>query len=201
MELFHDKTLQMTSDEASVATMASASLIATTNTNEGLNDPIEGDPQVEPLWGFLFLTPVSAWTVFSLFIYAYVAIAFTANLIACYKFIATWNNIVKERRLDIKGFVQKQNRRLSVKEALRTHVTIDTMACKTCCICMEDFQENELVTQCDGVNGCSAWFHRKCLFTWLDSFDGCPCCRQDMLHKESKGMISNLVELLGFTEV
>lgn len=139
----------------------------------------------------------SCWTVVSFIIFVYISIAIIANLIACYKFICTWNLIVNERRLDLKGFVQRR-RRLSLKEALRTHVTIDSMTCTSCCICLAEFEENELVTACD--DGCKKWFHRECLFNWLDHSNDCPCCRIDMLSKKSKGVLSDLMEFVGFTD-
>ena len=139
----------------------------------------------------------SSWTVVYFIICAYILSALIANLIACYKFIATWNLIVTERRLDLKGVVQRR-RRLTLKEALRTHVTMDTMTCSSCCICLSDFKEDELVTACD--DGCGKWFHRECLFNWLDHSNDCPCCRKDMLTKKSKGLLGDLMEFVGFSD-
>mmetsp|Transcript_8583 Transcript_8583/g.11340 ORF Transcript_8583/g.11340 Transcript_8583/m.11340 type:complete len:207 (+) Transcript_8583:256-876(+) len=139
----------------------------------------------------------SSWAVVYFMICAYLSIAVIANAIACYKFIAAWNSIVNERRIDLKGFVQRR-RRLTLKDALRTHVTIETMTCSSCCICLSDFEENELVTACD--DGCHEWYHKECLFNWLDHSNDCPCCRIDMLSKKPKGLFSDLAEFVGFTE-
>lgn len=139
----------------------------------------------------------SSWTVIGLLIFVYLAVAAIANLISLYKFVRTWNLIVQERRLDLEGFVHWRQR-LTMKEALRTHVTMDTMTCVSCCICMSDFEENELVTACD--EGCHKWFHRECLFTWLDRSNDCPCCRIDMLATRSPGMLSGFWRVLGLGE-
>ena len=137
------------------------------------------------------------WNVAYFVLYGYFTSAVVANIVAWYKFITTWNLIVNERRLDLSFFVQRRLR-LTLKEALRTHVRMDTMECTTCCICLAEFKENELVTSCD--DGCKKWFHRECLFNWLDYQDNCPCCRIDMLSKKSKskGVLMDLMEFVGF---
>jgi Ring finger domain len=50
----------------------------------------------------------------------------------------------------------------------------------TCPVCLTPFLSQELITSCE--EGCLAWFHRDCLFEWLEHSDYCPCCRQDLLH-------------------
>ncbi|KAL7576396.1 hypothetical protein ACA910_018201 [Epithemia clementina (nom. ined.)] len=137
----------------------------------------------------------SSWTVLCFILGVYLTVAVIANLVACYKFITTWNLIVNERRLDL-SFFKKLRRRPTLKEALRTHVTIESMACSSCCICLSDFEENELVTSCD--DGCHKWFHRECLFNWLDQSNDCPCCRIDMLSQKSRGVLVDLMEFVGF---
>ena len=125
----------------------------------------------------------------------YLAITAIDNLVACYKFFAAWNLIVKERLVDLRGFVQRR-RKPTLKEALQTHVSIESMSCPACCICLCPFEENEFVTACD--DGCHKWFHRECLFNWLDQSDHCPCCRIDMLNKKSRGVLGDIMQHVGF---
>lgn len=141
----------------------------------------------------------SSWTVLLVLLGVYLTVAAIGNLVACYKFIAAWNLIVKEVRRDLSFFNNKKSQRtriLTAKEALRTHVSIESMSCRTCCICLAEFEENELVTACD--DGCHNWFHRECLFKWLDQSNDCPCCRIDMIAKKPRGVVMDLMEFVGF---
>lgn len=142
----------------------------------------------------------SKWKALLFLLVVYLTVAVIANLVACYKFIVAWNFIVHQLRLDLSFFnnnkKQQQPRKiLTLREAQRTHVSIESMGCTACCICLADFGENELVTSCD--DGCHKWFHRECLFTWLDQSDHCPCCRIDMISKKPRGVVVELMELVG----
>jgi hypothetical protein len=134
-------------------------------------------------------------TLFLAAVSAYLILAIVANLIACYKFVAAWNLIVAQRRLDLPEFY-KRRRRMSYKEALQCQVTPECMKSSSCIICLCDFFENELVTSCD--DGCKNWFHKECLFEWLDRSEACPCCRKDMLSKKSRGFFGDLSACMGF---
>ena len=110
------------------------------------------------------------------------------NLIAWYKFLAAWNLISRAHRMDTLVARRRRKRLLSRHGILRSfwnrndndNIHVDSMHRSTeCPICLVDFFEHEQVTACE--EGCGHWFHRECLFRWLEESEKCPCCRIDLL--------------------
>jgi hypothetical protein len=122
------------------------------------------------------------------------AVYVTYNLIAWYKFLAAWNLISRANRMDTA--IARRRRRLSYRQMAKSHVHVECMKQTSCSICLDDFFEQDLVTPCD--DGCENWFHRKCLFKWLDQSDSCPCCRKDMLTPHRRGWMAEIAAFLGF---
>jgi hypothetical protein len=118
------------------------------------------------------------------------------NLIAFYKFVAAWNLIARARRVDLARAYHTKQRRRTVRDCRQTQVHVDSMGCSHmhCPICLEDFYEQEPVTACD--DGCQNWFHKECLFDWLEYSNNCPCCRKDLITTRPKGWVSAALALL-----
>ena len=51
----------------------------------------------------------------------------------------------------------------------------------TCAICLDQFLDGELIN--DSIE-CQHFFHKDCLFGWLDQHDVCPCCRRTMVTEQ-----------------
>ena len=145
-----------------------------------------------------FMTPISStvcycagdWSVWFTVLTAVLFLAIVHNIIACYNFVAAWNLILEARRVDLAQAYVCRNRRRTVQDVLATHVHVDKMNEHTSCpICLEDFYEQDLVTNCD--EGCGNYFHKECLFNWLEYNNTCACCRKDLIVPESKGWISS----------
>jgi Ring finger domain len=148
----------------------------------------------------LFVGHCSSWSLFLVFLYSSVAYSVITRLLFWYNFVTVWNLIAAERRVDSGNFYKhRTRRRLSIKEALKYLVTPEGMApsCASCCICLCDFYENELVTPCES---CGKWYHKECLFEWLQRSDSCPCCRNNMMvaNNKSNGFFTDLSRCLGF---
>jgi hypothetical protein len=133
----------------------------------------------------------------------YLIIAMVTNLIGLYKVVVIWNMIIDQQRLDLPEFY-KRRRRMTYKETLRLHVVgkqqkkfFLSPQRRCCSVCISDFEENEIVTCCE--EGCRNWFHKDCLFEWLDRSENCPCCRRDMLARKSRGFFADLSACMGFT--
>lgn len=112
------------------------------------------------------------------------------NVMCWYKFHNAWTLISQARHVDN----SRRRRRLTAQQLETSRIHVDSM-CQhmSCPICLVDFYEQDLVTPCDD-SGCGNWFHRECLFRWLEESDACPCCRKDMLkkHRPEKSWFSLL---------
>jgi hypothetical protein len=130
------------------------------------------------------------WSVLFTVLSAVMFLAVIHNIIACYNFIAAWNLILEARRVDLaQAYICRQRRR-TVQDVIATHVHVDKMNEHTSCpICLEDFYEQDLVTNCD--EGCGNYFHKECLFNWLEYNNTCACCRKDLISPKSKGWIAS----------
>jgi hypothetical protein len=146
------------------------------------------------------LTPISSttccyydlgdWSIEFTVLSAVIFLAVIHNIIACYNFIAAWNLILEARRVDLAQAYMCRQRRRTVQDVLATHVHVDKMNEHTTCpICLEDFYEQDLVTNCD--EGCGNYFHKECLFNWLEYNNTCACCRKDLISPKSKGWIAS----------
>ena len=51
----------------------------------------------------------------------------------------------------------------------------------TCAICLDEFFVGELIND---SRECQHFFHKDCLFGWLDQHDVCPCCRRIMVTEQ-----------------
>jgi hypothetical protein len=145
-----------------------------------------------------YTTSLSALVCTAISIYLTLAVLY--NLIAWYKFVAAWNLILQARRMDIAN-ARNHHPRRSYKQLLRkcTAVSVKSMCSHVSCpICLTDFYEQELVTPCDD-GGCGNWFHRECLFEWLDRSESCPCCRKDMLTPPPRGLGDIVPSCFGFS--
>jgi hypothetical protein len=49
----------------------------------------------------------------------------------------------------------------------------------TCSICLEDFQDGDII--CQSPNCCHIFHWEGCMSEWLLGNDGCPCCRTPYL--------------------
>lgn len=147
---------------------------------------------------FLATCDCSPSTLFLLVLCVYLLIAIITNLIGLYKFIVAWNLIINQQRIDLPEFY-KRRRRMIYKDALKLQLvpkSIRKCSHKCCAICLSGFMENEIVTCCE--EGCRNWFHKECLFEWLDRSENCPCCRRDMLSRKSRGFFADLSACMGF---
>jgi hypothetical protein len=145
------------------------------------------------------MTPISStyccydvgdWSMWFTVLTAVLFLAVIHNIIAFYNFVAAWNLILEARRVDLaQAYICRQRRR-TVQDVIATHVHVDKMNEHTSCpICLEDFYEQDLVTNCD--EGCGNYFHKECLFNWLEYNNTCACCRKDLIVPKSKGWISS----------
>ena len=135
-------------------------------------------------------------TLFLVVLFVYLAVAMISNLISLYKFIVAWNLIMDQQRIDLPEFY-KRRRRMTYKDVLKLQLVPKSIAAISCCIiCLSDFDEKEIVTSCS--DGCKNWFHKECLFEWLDRSDNCPCCRREMLSRTTRGFFADLSACMGF---
>ena len=127
----------------------------------------------------------------------YLIVAIVTNLIGLYKIIVAWNLIISQQRIDLPEFC-KRRRRMTYKETLKLQLVPPRVlqAQRCCSICLSDFDKNEVVTSCE--DGCRNWFHKECLFEWLDRSDSCPCCRRDLLARKTRGFFADLSACMGF---
>ena len=51
---------------------------------------------------------------------------------------------------------------------------------ETCCICLEDYSEDNVV----GTLPCNHNFHDKCISVWFDEKHTCPLCQKDIALRE-----------------
>lgn len=141
----------------------------------------------------------SSWSLFLVMLYSSVAYSVISRLLFWYNFVTVWRLIAEERRVDAGDFYKhRTRRRMSIKDAIKCLVTPESMSsCTSCCICLCDFYENELVTRCE--ESCGKWYHKECLFEWLQLSDSCPCCRNNMLvANKPNGFFTDLSKCLGF---
>jgi hypothetical protein len=132
---------------------------------------------------------VGDWSMWFTVLSAVLFLAVVHNIIACYNFIAAWNLILEARRVDLAQAYMCRQRRRTVQDVLATHVHVDKMNEHTSCpICLEDFYEQDLVTNCD--EGCGNYFHKECLFNWLEYNNTCACCRKDLISPKSKSWMA-----------
>lgn len=61
-------------------------------------------------------------------------------------------------------------------ETLKIQTMIMKRSKKTCAICMEGFEEEQIIKKLY----CSHIFHRKCLKEWMKRNKVCPLCRSDL---------------------
>ena len=150
-----------------------------------------------PSFFFLATCDCSSSKLFLIALCAYLTIAIITNLIGLYKFIVAWNLIINQQRIDLPEFY-KRRRRMTFKDALKLQLVPKSVRTshQCCTICLSDFVENEIVTCCE--DGCRNWFHKECLFEWLDRSENCPCCRRDMLSRKSRGFFADLSACMGF---
>lgn len=135
-------------------------------------------------------------TMFLVVFCVYLALAMISNLIGLYKFIVAWNLIIDQQHIDLPEFY-KRRRRMTYKDALKLQLVPKGIARLRCCIiCLAEFDENEIVISCS--DGCKNWFHKECLFEWLDRSENCPCCRKDMLSRKTRGFFADLSACMGF---
>lgn len=139
----------------------------------------------------------SSSTLFLVALCVYLMIAIITNLIGLYKFIVAWNLIINQQNIDLPEFY-KRRRRMTYKDTLRLQLVPKSIrnGHNCCTICLSDFGENEIVTCCE--DGCRNWFHKECLFEWLDRSENCPCCRRDMLSRKARGFFGDLSACMGF---
>jgi len=136
-------------------------------------------------------------TIFLAVFCLYLLVATISNLVGMYKFIVAWNLIMDQQRLDLPEFY-KRRRRMTYKDVLKLQLAPKSINAGGCCIiCLSDFTEHDIVTSCS--DGCRNWFHKDCLFEWLDRSENCPCCRRDMLHGKTRGFFADLSAACGFT--
>lgn len=149
----------------------------------------------------------SSSTLVLLALLVYLTLAMLTNLIGLYKVVVVWNMIIEQQRIpvDWPEFCRRRRRRMSYKDSLKLQLVSDSRHHHlnnhpqphhdTCVICLSEFTANEIVTACDG--GCRQWFHKDCLFEWLDRSEHCPCCRRDMLMGR-RGFFADLSACMGF---
>ena len=66
-----------------------------------------------------------------------------------------------------------QNQMIEKKELKFTNELND----KNCSICLDEFNENELLFQLI----CNHYYHKKCIHDWLQKNKSCPLCRIDLV--------------------
>jgi hypothetical protein len=134
---------------------------------------------------------VSDWSIFFTVISAVLFLTVFHYIIALYNFVAAWNLILEARRVDLAAAYNCRQRRRNVQDVLSTHVHVDKMNAHTSCpICLEDFYEQDLVTACD--EGCGNYFHKECLFNWLEYHNTCACCRKDLISPKPHGWMTSI---------
>lgn len=109
----------------------------------------------------------SGWGVVVATLSFSLTIALLTHLIAWYKFLAAWNQIARAA--------------YEIPQLKRSYSWVDLqdVGAQQCPICLSDFSENQAVTACD--ESCGQWFHKECLFEWLEGSDACPCCRHNLM--------------------
>lgn len=137
----------------------------------------------------------SSTTIIFAAISMYAIFTIVRQLIHFYNFIVEWNLVFSERRFDMLEFYKKR-RRMTYKETLKLQIRPPCLKSNTCTICLSDFYKTDIVTSCD--EGCQNWFHKECLFEWLDRSVNCPCCRRDMLSRKPRGFFVELSISMGF---
>lgn len=137
----------------------------------------------------LFAAPTVALSASLMF--TAVLLCMVYHVVSWYKFLAAWNIISRARQLDLS--ISRRRWRLSYRQLQQTQIHFTCMSDQhmTCPICLTDFYEQELVTACE--EGCGHWFHRECLFRWLDHSEACPCCRKDLLTPHTRGWMEELL--------
>jgi len=78
-----------------------------------------------------------------------------------------------------------QNNQNNQNESNRQNQTIEKIEMKftndlnhkNCSICLDEFNENELLFQLI----CNHYYHKKCINDWLQKNRSCPLCRQDLI--------------------
>lgn len=145
----------------------------------------------------------SSYAIFLTAACIYLGLAAIMNLIACYKFVVAWNLISEAHRVDLRNIRQRRSSKnrpdtcLLSSQVIHHYVHAQAMSETNCPICLSDFFEDELVTSCD--DGCHHWFHKECLFEWLDRSESCPCCRKDLLAMPARrGWFYDLSAFLGY---
>lgn len=153
----------------------------------------------------------------------YMAVSLVNNLLEAYRFVTVWSMIVQARHMDLVLSTASSSTVASEASSMyeehhhnnhnETMTTTHQQRCKMlrayerlptvpvarmcqhvhCPICLTDFFEGDFVTACD-EGGCGNWFHKECLFEWLDRKDTCPCCRNDLLRPKSSSGASWLLE-------
>ena len=83
------------------------------------------------------------------------------------------NNENNERLLQNESNPQRQNQMIEKKELKFTNELND----KNCSICLDEFNENELLFQLI----CNHYYHKKCIHDWLQKNKSCPLCRIDLV--------------------
>jgi hypothetical protein len=138
---------------------------------------------------------VGDWSMLLTVLTAVMFLAIIHNIIECYNFVAAWNLILEARRVDLAQAYNCRQRARTVQDVLSTHVHVDKMNHFTSCpICLEDFYEQDLVTTCD--EGCGNYFHKECLFNWLEYNNTCACCRRDLISPKTKGWVAGFCSFL-----
>jgi hypothetical protein len=140
----------------------------------------------------------STWSIVLTVVTVAMSVALIHNLIEFYNFVAAWNLISEVRRVDLAQVYNRRlrQRRRTYQDVLLAHVHVDKMKEHySCPICLEDFFEQDLVTACD--EGCGNYFHKECLFNWLDYSNSCCCCRRDLISPKPKGWTSSFLTFVG----
>ena len=74
------------------------------------------------------------------------------------------------------------------------HLFDDSTHPSECCICMGDFNDEEIILK----TKCSHVFHKDCLKSWLVSIERCPICRE-YLNEPSQSSIASDDEHIALT--
>jgi hypothetical protein len=161
------------------------------STNSAATEICSADTTMTPSTTTCYEYCVSDWSLFFTLLIAVLFLAVIHNIIALYNFVAAWNLILEARRVDLAAAYNCRQRRRNVQDVLSTHVHVDKMhEHLSCPICLEDFYEQEYVTSCD--EGCGNYFHKECLFNWLEYHNTCACCRKDLISPKPHGWMASI---------
>ena len=94
--------------------------------------------------------------------------------LSCYKSTRNYRiSHERNQRLITSSSSSENNRNIEKIEIKFTNELYD----KECTICLEDFNENELLYELT----CKHYYHKECIDDWLSKKNTCPLCRLNLL--------------------